>query len=71
VITRLPAPTGPNWGLVLTGVLFVLIAVALVAHQVTGFQLSDLTRLGPSVLVVGGLGCALVGVFGILSRRRR
>jgi hypothetical protein len=70
-VTRLPAPTGPNWGLVLVGLFFVLVAVALVANQVAGFQMSDLTKLGPNVLVLGGLGCALVGVIGILSRRRR
>lgn len=70
-VTRLPAPTGPNWGLVLVGLFFVLVAVALVANQVAGFQMSDLIGLGPNVLVLGGLGCALVGVIGILSRRRR
>jgi hypothetical protein len=70
-ITYLPPPRGPNWGLVFTGLLFVLVAIAVVANQVTGFLLSDLTTLGPTVLVVGGLVCALVGVVGILSRRRR
>jgi len=27
--------------------------------------------MGPSVLVIGGLACALLGIMGILTRRRR
>lgn len=70
-VTYLPAPTGPNWGLVVVGLVFVAIAVGVVANQVSGFQLSQLSETGPSILVVVGLGCALVGLVGIVARRRR
>ncbi len=69
-VTYLPAPTGPNWGLVVLGLFFVLVAVGVAANQLAGFQVAQLTDLGPSVLVVGGLACAVVGVIGILARRR-
>lgn len=70
-VTYLPAPTGPNWGLVVVGLLFVAIAAGVTANQVSGFQLSQLSETGPSVLVAVGLVCALVGIAGILARRRR
>ena len=69
-VTHLPAPTGPNWGLVVLGLLFVLVAGGVVANQVTGFQMTRLTEVGPSFLVIGGLACAAVGAVGILARRR-
>ncbi|MEO7234363.1 MAG: hypothetical protein ABIW80_03210 [Lapillicoccus sp.] len=69
-VTYLPPPTGPNWGLVVLGVFFVLVAAGVAANQLMGFQVTQLTDLGPSVLVIGGLACAAVGVVGILARRR-
>ena len=69
-VTYLPPPSGPNWGLVVLGLLFVLVAGGVVANQLTGFQVSQLTEVGPSVLVIGGLACAAVGALGILARRR-
>jgi LPXTG-motif cell wall-anchored protein len=70
-VTYLPAPTGPNWGLVVVGLVFGLVGAGVVANQVTGFQVSSLTELGPSVLVIVGLACALLGLAGIVTRRRR
>jgi LPXTG-motif cell wall-anchored protein len=70
-VTYLPAPTGPNWGLVVVGLVFGLVGAGVVANQVTGFQVSSLTELGPSVLVIAGLACALLGLAGIVTRRRR
>lgn len=70
-VTYLPAPSGPNWGLVLVGLFFGLVAAGIVANQTAGFQASDLTTVGPTVFVIGGLLCALVGMAGIVRRRRR
>jgi len=70
-VTYLPAPTGPNWGLVVVGLVFGLVGAGVIANQVTGFQVSSLTELGPSVLVIAGLACALLGLAGIVTRRRR
>lgn len=70
-VTYLPRPSGPNWGLVVVGLIFGLVGAGVVANQVTGFQVADLTELGPSVLVVAGLACALLGMIGIVTRRRR
>lgn len=69
-VTYLPAPSGPNWGLVVLGLLFVLIAGGVVANQIMGFQVAQLTEVGPNILVIGGLACAAVGAVGILARRR-
>jgi len=69
-VTYLPAPSGPNWGLVFLGLLFVLVATGVVANLLVGFQVAQLTEMGPSVLVVGGLACAGIGAVGILARRR-
>lgn len=69
-VTYLPAPSGPNWGLVVLGLLFLLVAGGVAANQLMGFQVTQLTEVGPSVLVVGGLSCAAVGAIGILARRR-
>ena len=70
-VTHLPPPSGPNWGLVLIGVVFGLVGAGVVANQLTGFQISSVSEMGPSVLVLGGLACALLGLVGILTRRRR
>ena len=69
-VTYLPPPSGPNWGLVVLGVFFVIVAAGVAANQLMGFQATQLIDLGPSVLVIGGLACAAVGVVGILARRR-
>ncbi len=69
-VTYLPAPSGPSWGLVALGLLFVLVAGGVVANQLMGFQVTQLSEVGPSVLVIGGLACAAVGAVGILARRR-
>lgn len=71
VVTHVPAPSGPNWGLVLVGLVFVTVAVAVVANQTTGFRFSDVSTFGPGVFVLGGVLCALIGLVGIVSRRRR
>jgi LPXTG-motif cell wall-anchored protein len=70
-VTYLPPPTGPNWGLVVVGLVFALVGAGVVANQVAGFEVSSLSELGPSVLVIAGLACALLGIIGILTRRRR
>jgi LPXTG-motif cell wall-anchored protein len=70
-VTYLPPPSGPNWGLVVVGLVFGLVGAGVVANQVAGFQVSSLTDLGPSVLVIAGLACALLGLAGIVTRRRR
>ena len=70
-LTYLPPPPGPNWGLVLVGIVFGLVGAGVVANQLTGFQVSSLSEMGPSVLVIVGLACALLGMVGILARRRR
>ena len=70
-VTYLPPPSGPNWGLVVVGLVFALVGAGVVANQVAGFQVTSLSELGPSVLVVAGLACAFVGLVGIVTRRRR
>jgi hypothetical protein len=69
-VTYLAPPTGPNWGLVVVGLVFALVGAGVVANQVAGFEVSSLSELGPSVLVIAGLVCALLGIIGILTRRR-
>jgi LPXTG-motif cell wall-anchored protein len=56
---------------VVVGLVFALVGAGVVANQVTGFEVSSLTELGPSVLVIAGLACALLGLAGIVTRRRR
>lgn len=63
-------PTGPNWGLVLLGVLVMVVAGGVLASEVSGFRASQLSGIGPGVLVVAGLVSAAVGVAGMLLRRR-
>lgn len=70
-ITYLPPPSGANRGLVVVGLVVALVGAGVVANQVAGFQVASLTDLGPSVLVVVGLACALLGLVGIVTRRRR
>ena len=70
-VTYLPPPGGPNWGLVVFGLIVGLVGAGVVANQVAGFQVASLSELGPSVLVIAGLACALLGIVGILTRRRR
>lgn len=66
----LPAPTGPNWGLVLVGVFFLLVAAGLAANQVAGFEIRQVTDAGPGLLVAAGLTLAVMGVVGMTLRRR-
>ena len=63
-------PTGPNWGLVLLGVLVVLVAGGVLASEVSGFRASQLSGIGPGVLIAVGLVSAVVGIAGMLLRRR-
>ncbi len=69
-VTYLPRPTGPNWGLVLMGLALVVVGAGVFANQLSGFQVSQLADTGPGVLVGVGLLCALVGVVGMVGRRR-
>jgi hypothetical protein len=69
-VRYLPRPTGPNWRLVLMGLAFVVVAAGVMANQVSGFRIGQLAGTGPGVLVGIGLLCALVGVVGMLRRRR-
>ena len=70
-VTYLPPPGGANWGLDVFGLIVGLVGAGVVANQVAGFQVASLSELGPSVLVIAGLACALLGIVGILTRRRR
>lgn len=70
-VVHVPPPTGPNWGLVVWGLLALLVAAGVVAHQVAGFTVDQLREVGPGVLVVGGLACAVIGVIGMVARRTR
>jgi len=63
-------PTGPNWGLILLGVLVVLVAGGVLASEVSGFRASQLSDIGPGVLIAVGLVSAAVGIAGMLLRRR-
>lgn len=67
---RLPPPGGPNWGLVLTS-LVLLAAAGAIVGQLLGLTLPDLSTGGPTTLVVAGLALVLVGQVGLLRRRRR
>lgn len=70
-VSYLPPPSGPHWGLVLTGLFFVVVAAGVVANQVNGFQLQQITRVAPSAVILAGLACALVGVVGMVRHRPR
>lgn len=69
-VTYLPRPTGPNWGLVLMGFALVVVAAGVFANQASGFQVSQLAGTGPGVLVGVGLLFALMGIVGMVGRRR-
>ena len=70
-VTHLPAPGAPNWGLVLSGLAFMIIAAGVILNQVNGFQVQELQRIGPMLLVAIGIGSALIGVIGLVARRGR
>ena len=63
-------PTGPNWGLVLLGVVVMVVAGGVLASEISGFRASQLSGIGPGVLVAVGLVSAAVGIAGMLLRRR-
>ena len=63
-------PTGPNWVLVVLGVLVMVVAGGVLASEVSGFRASQLSDIGPGVLVAVGLVSAAVGIAGMLLRRR-
>ncbi len=66
---RIPAPTGPNWGLLSYGVLMLGGAVAMLAY-LSGARMTA-TVSWPAVFVLGGLGLVLIGQVGLVRRRRR
>jgi hypothetical protein len=70
-VRYLPRPTGPSWGLVLMGLAFVVVAAGVMANQVSGFRVGQLADTGPGVLVGVGLLCALIGIVGMVARRRQ
>ncbi|WP_411285565.1 hypothetical protein [Lapillicoccus sp.] len=63
-------PAGPNWGLILLGVLVMLVAGGVLASEVSAFRASQLSGIGPGVLIAVGLVSAMVGIAGMLLRRR-
>ena len=63
-------PAGPNWGLILLGVIVMLVAGGVLASEVSGFRASQLSGIGPGVLIALGLVSAVVGIAGMLLRRR-
>ncbi|MEO9152687.1 MAG: hypothetical protein ABI243_09830 [Lapillicoccus sp.] len=69
--TYLPAPTGPSWGTVLTGLFFMVVAAGVILNQVNGFQISDFRDVGPGVLAGVGVLFALIGGIGMVGRRHR
>ena len=68
--TVIPAPGGPNWGLVLFGLVVMAVAAGVIVNQVNGFRLTDVSSYGPLTLVAIGGACALFGIIGMLARRR-
>lgn len=70
-VTHLPAAAGPNWGLVLSGLAFMVIAAGVILNQVNGFQVEELRQVGPTLLVAVGVGSALIGIIGLVTRRGR
>ena len=63
-------PAGPNWGLILLGVIVMLVAGGVLASEVSAFRASQLSGIGPGVLIALGLVSAVVGIAGMLLRRR-
>ena len=70
-VEYVPAPTGPNWSLVIVGVVLMAVAAGVVANQVSGFQVAQLQTRGPGALIGIGLLCALIGILGMARRRHR
>lgn len=70
-VIHLPAPGAPNWGLVLSGLVFMVIAAGVILNQVNGFQVQELQQVGPMLLVAVGVASALIGVVGLVARRGR
>ena len=70
-VRYLSRATGPNWGLVLLGLAFVVVAAGVMANQVSGLRVGQLADTGPGVLVGVGLLCALIGIVGMVARRRQ
>lgn len=66
----IPAPTGPNWPLIVVGVVLVVASAAL-AGSLLGYPAVDLAALGPRALSIVGAVLVAAGVVGLLARRRR
>ncbi len=64
------APRGPNWSLAITSVVL-LVVCGTISWHLLGLPTLALAQLGPSALVITGLGFVLIGQIGLLRRRRR
>lgn len=62
-------PGGPNWSLVLSGLLVLAVAGLLVAHLVAGVDLGWARSHAPVVLIAVGGTFAVVGLLGMVGRR--
>lgn len=62
-------PGGPNWSLVLYGLLVLAVAGLLVAHLVAGVDLGWARSHAPVVLIAVGGTFAVVGLLGMVGRR--
>jgi len=56
---------------VLSGLAFMVIAAGVILNQVNGFQVEELRQVGPTLLVAVGVGSALIGIIGLVTRRGR
>ena len=62
-------PGGPNWSLVLYGLLVLAVAGLLVAHLVAGVDLGWARSHAPLALIAVGGTFAVVGLLGMVGRR--
>lgn len=62
-------PGGPNWSLVLYGLLVLAVAGLLLAHLLAGVDLGWARSHAPLVLIAVGGTFAVVGLLGMVGRR--
>ncbi|TQJ09356.1 hypothetical protein [Lapillicoccus jejuensis] len=62
-------PGGPNWSLVLSGLLVLAVAGLLLAHLLAGVDLGWARSHAPLVLIAVGGTFAVVGLLGMVGRR--
>ena len=69
-VSEVKAPSGPHWPAIVLGLVCVAIAVVVLAQELGGLTV-DWGSFGPLGIVTVGAVLVVVGLTGLLGRRRR